>query len=139
MADQLSTDQMERLGEFLEPSQIAVVATLGGDGMPQLTPNWYVYVDGKIAISTTKQRIKYLNLVRDERIAVCVVSEPLAAHYVSIRGRATIVDDASIWPISEAIVRRYVAPEGVQQRMNQLRQEDRIIIYVTPERVHFRD
>ena len=131
-------EELSRLSEFLAPTKIAIVATIGGDGMPQLTPNWYVYHDGKIAISTTKQRVKYRNLVRDTRLAVCILTEPLAQEYVTVRGSAEILDDDSIWPITEAIVRRYVSPERVQARMDQLRSEDRIIISLQPERVHFR-
>ncbi|MXY42827.1 MAG: PPOX class F420-dependent oxidoreductase [Dehalococcoidia bacterium] len=133
-----SKEDISRLREFLAPTKIAVVATIGRDGMPQLTPNWYVYQDGRIAISTTKQRVKYGNLVRDSRLAVCVLTEPLAQEYVAVRGTADIIDDDSIWPVTEAIVRRYVRPERVQARMEQLRTEDRIIISLKPERVHFR-
>ena len=106
--------------------------------MPQLTPNWYVYQDGRIAISTTKQRVKYRNLAHDSRLAVCILTEPLAEEYVSVRGTAEVIDNDSIWPVTEAIVRRYVRPERVQARMKQLRAEDRIIISLRPERVHFR-
>ena len=133
-----TTEDLFRLSEFLAPTKIAVVATIGRDGMPQLTPNWYVYQDGRLAISTTKQRVKYGNLVRDSRLSVCVMTEPLAQEYVTVRGTAEIIDDDSIWPVTEAIVRRYVRPERVQTRMNQLRTEDRIIISLQPERVHFR-
>ena len=133
-----TSEDLSRLSEFLAPTKIAVVATIGRDDLPQLTPNWYVYQDSRIAISTTKQRVKYRNLVRDSRLSVCVMTEPLAQEYVSVRGRAEIIDDDSIWPITEAIVRRYVSAERVQVRMNQLRAEDRIIISLKPERVHFR-
>ena len=131
-------EELSRLGKFLAPTKIAIVATISRDGMPQLTPNWYVYHDGRIAISTTKQRVKYGNIIRDSRLAVCVLTEPLAQEYVSVRGTAEIIDDDSIWPVTEAIVRRYVRPERVASRMNQLRAEDRIIISLKPERVHFR-
>ncbi|MCY4528480.1 MAG: TIGR03618 family F420-dependent PPOX class oxidoreductase [Chloroflexi bacterium] len=133
-----SREDLSRLSDFLAPTKIAVVATVGQDGMPQLTPNWYVYQDGRIAISTTKQRLKYRHLMRDSRLAVCVLTEPLAQEYVSVRGTAEIIDDESIWPVTEAIVRRYVRPERVQARMDQLRTEDRIIISLKPERAHFR-
>jgi len=139
MAQGLSTDQLRRLEEFLEPTRIAVVATVGADGMPQLTPNWYAYHAGRICISTTKQRVKYRNLRRDDRISVCVIAGALAIEYVTIRGRAVIIDDDSIWPITEAIVRRYVPTDGVQARMDQLRRQDRIIISLEPALVHFRD
>ena len=137
MPTTLTQDELSKLNKFLEPTKIAVVATIGRDGVPHLTPNWYVYMDGKVAISTTKQRVKYPNLVRDPRLSVCIMTEPLAEEYVTVRGAAEIIDDESIWPITEAIVRRYVPPEGVQPRMEQLHRQDRVIISMTPERVDF--
>lgn len=133
----LTDEDKDRLKEFLEPTKIAVVATIGRDGMPQLTPNWYTNWEGKIAVSITKQRVKYRNLTHDPRLSVCILTDPLAEEYVTVRGTAEIIDDDSIWPITEAIVRRYVRPEGVEHRMEQLHKEDRVIISMTPERIRF--
>ena len=134
----ISAEERTRLAGFLAPSRIAVVATIGRDGLPQLTPNWYVYSGGRLLVSTTKQRVKYRNLVRDGRIAVCVCSEPMAEEYVTVRGRAEIRDDDSIWADTRAIVERYVEPDGVEARMDMLRREDRVIISVEPDGVVFR-
>ena len=127
-----------KLTAFLAPSRIAVVATISPSGMPQLTPNWYVYQDGRLSFSTTKERVKYRNLSLNDRISVCVYSEPLAEGYATIRGHAEISDDDSIWPVTRAIVKRYVPPEGVEARMAQLRTENRVIVSVAPESVVFR-
>ena len=134
----ISAEEQSKLAEFLAPPRIAVVATIGRDGMPQLTPNWYVYSDGRLLVSTTKQRVKYPNLVRDGRIAVCVCSEPLAEEYATVRGRAEIRDDDSIWEDTRAIVERYVEPDRVEARMDVLRGEDRVIVSVEPDGVVFR-
>ena len=134
----ISAEERTRLAGFLAPSRIAVVATIGRDGMPQLTPNWYVYSGGRLLVSTTRQRVKYRNLVRDGRIAVCVCSEPMAEEYVTVRGRAEVRDDDSIWADTREIVERYVAPDGVEARMDALRGEDRVIISVEPDGVVFR-
>ena len=67
-----------QLEAFLRPSLIAVAATVGNEGMPQLTPVWYDYRDGAMLISVTKERLKYKNLVRDSRMSVCVYGPPLA-------------------------------------------------------------
>ena len=134
----MTPEQSRRLAEFLAPSHIVVVATIGASGMPQLTPNWYVYTKGTLMISTTKERVKYRNLTRDNRMSVCIYSEPLAENYVTLWGRVNIRDDASIWPHTRAIVERYVPPQGVEARMHQLRTQNRVILDFTPERVLFR-
>jgi PPOX class probable F420-dependent enzyme len=130
--------EARRLEEFLTPSHIVVVATIGRNGMPHLTPNWYVYAHDTLMISTTKERVKYRNLSRDNRMTICIYSEPLAQDYVTLWGHVSIRDDDSIWPDTHAIVKRYVPPAGVEARMQQLRAQNRVIIDFMPERVLFR-
>ena len=97
--------------KFLEPSRIAVVATIHRSGMPHLTPNWFVYEGDRIAISTTKERIKYRNLSHDPRMSVCIYSELTAVDYVTVSGPVSVSDDESIWPVTRLIIERYV-PAG---------------------------
>jgi PPOX class probable F420-dependent enzyme len=130
--------ETRRLEEFLQPSHIVVVATIGRDGMPHLTPNWYVYRNGTLMISTTKERVKYRNLSRDDRMSVCIYSAPQAQDYATLWGHVSIRDDDSIWPDTRAIVERYVPPTGVEARMQQLRTQNRVILDLTPERLLFR-
>ena len=133
----MTVEERRRLEDFLAPSRIAVVATVGKTGMPQLTPNWYNFSDGRMKISTTKDRIKYLNLVKDDRLAVCVYSDALAHDYVTIRGHAEIIEGDAIWPDTLAIIKRYVESDKVEARMTALRQQPRIIVSLDPERIHF--
>jgi general stress protein 26 len=86
-----------------------------------LTLNWYVYARGTLMISTTKERVKYRNLSRDNRMSVCIYSEPQAQDYVTLWSHVGMRDDDSIWPDTRAIVERYVPPAGVEARMQQLR------------------
>ena len=55
----MDPSDLSRLETFLEPSRIVIVATIGRDGTPHLTPNWYVFENGRLCISTTKERVKY--------------------------------------------------------------------------------
>ena len=134
----LSTKEVQRVETFLTPPLIAVVATIRRDGTPQLTPNWYRFSDGRLTISTTKQRVKYQNLSQDPRLVVCVYSEPQAQEYVTLSGRTEIFDGDSIWPDTRAIVERYVPRDRVESRMRELRTQDRVLISLVPERAVFR-
>ncbi len=134
----MTPEDAHRLAEFLTPSRMVVVATIGPSGMPHLTPNWYYYAHGTLMISTTKERVKYRNLTRDNRMTVCIYAEPVAEDYVTLWGHVNIRDDNSIWSDTRAIVERYVPPPGVEARMQQLRLQNRVIIDFTPERVLFR-
>lgn len=134
----LGDADLNRLEKFLEPSRIAVVATVYRSGMPHLTPNWFVYEGGRVAISTTKERIKYRNLTHDPRMSVCVYSELTAADYVTVSGPVSISDDESIWAVTRRIIERYVPAARVDERLAQLRTQNRVILSLTPESVVFR-
>jgi hypothetical protein len=73
----------------LAASHIAVVATIGRNGTPQLTPNWYRYDGQVLTLITRNDRLKYRNLQRDNRISVCIYDPPVASDYVVISGTAT--------------------------------------------------
>ena len=139
MTSGLGKDEMARLEEFLGPSRIAVVATIGRGGAPHVTPNWYRFADGRLTITTRKETIKSRNLSRDSRITVCITSEPLAENYATIWGRAEISDGESIWPDTRMIEERYVPSELVDGNLRRMRTEGRILISLVPDRVVFRD
>ena len=138
MGTSIGAEEMSRLEEFLRLPRIAVVTTVGRDGVPQATPNWYRFTNGMLQISTRKETAKYRNLSRDPRVAVCIYSEPQAKEYATVRGRAEIRDDESIWPDTQAIVERYTIPERVGQLMRVLQTQNRVIIGLSPDRVVFR-
>ena len=115
-----------------------MVATVAGNGMPQLTPNWYRFADGRLTMSTMKARAKFRNLSRDARLSVCIYSEPRATEYAIITGRVEITDDESIWPPTRAIIERYVPPDGVDDRLREMRTQNRVLVRMEPERVLFR-
>ena len=134
----LTPEVESRLEEFLRPSRIAVVATIGSSGMPQLTPNWYRYSRSLLTISTTEERSKHRNLKRDPRLSVCIYSQPLAENYAVVTGRADVFAGNDIWPDTRAIVERYVEPERVETVLDRMRKQNRVIISLTPEHVIFR-
>ncbi len=130
--------QLERLREFIAPPRIAMVATIGKDGMPQLTPNWYAYTGKEIIVSITTQRVKYRNVMRDHRAAICICSEPLAEEYVTVSGQARIIHGEKIWGPTREIIERYTESAETEAFMDMLRKQDRVLLAVTPEKVFFR-
>ena len=126
--------QLNQIEDFLKKPRIAVVSTIRKDGTSQLSPNWYIYQKGNMYISTTKTRAKYWNLKREKRITVCVYSEPLAADYVIIEGECDIVPKEKIFPITEQIIKLYVPKNLVDQRLEQIKKENRVLLKIKPKR-----
>jgi PPOX class probable F420-dependent enzyme len=78
---------------LLDAKTFATVATLNPDGGPQTSVVW-VKREGDVAVfTTTKQRQKGRNLMRDPRISLTLVDPENPYTYVEIRGRVELTDD----------------------------------------------
>ena len=137
MIANLSDEETASLEAFLAPPRIAVLATLNGSGSPQISPIWYRYSEGRVTMSTVSETVKSQNILRDGRASVCVYSEPEAFEYASLSGTATVIDDDPLWTETRAIVDRYELPEDADSRMRRLEQQNRMILSIEVDRVHF--
>jgi PPOX class probable F420-dependent enzyme len=127
----------QEIAQFLAGTKMAVIATINKDGSPHLSPNWYYYDGDQLSFVTTKERLKFFNLKRDERISVCIYEPPLASDYVVFQGRATI-DDGDIWDGARHIIRRYVEADQVDAYVERWKTQPRILVKITPDKVYTR-
>ena len=127
----------QEIEKFLEGTKMAVMATINKDGTPQLSPNWYHYDGSQLSFVTTKVRLKFLNLKRDDRISVCIYEPPLAPDYVVFQGRVTL-DDGDIWDDSRKVIRRYIDADGVEEVIERWKTQPRVLIKLTPDKIYSR-
>jgi PPOX class probable F420-dependent enzyme len=70
----------------------AVLATLRGDGTPQMSPVLVAVDDaGNVLVSTRETALKVRNLRRDPRLWLCVLPDGFFGRWVQVAGRAEIV------------------------------------------------
>lgn len=138
MPRKLSHDEWQRL---LRGRHVCVLATLGPEGEPVLTPIWYLYKDGKILMRTGVQSLKAINARRDPRVTVCVQDERAPYKSVTVYGRAAIAPEEP--GLGAEISRHYLGALGGAVYMRQARgaieESEEITLVVTPERVVTQD
>lgn len=124
----------ENARAFLNETQFAVLATLAADGAPQQTTMWYELRGDTIMMNSTLDRVKTRNIQRDGRISICVAD---GYKYVTIAGRATLVDDPAIAQADiRALAIRYHGPErGAKQADEQFSKQRRVTIYLPLDQV----
>ncbi|NIL78057.1 PPOX class F420-dependent oxidoreductase [Rhodococcus sp. Eu-32] len=127
------------IGEFLERSRVATLATIGRDGTPHLVAMWYALLDGEIWFETKAKSQKAVNLRRDPRITVLVEDGHTydTLRGVSIDGHAEVVDDPdATLNVGISVWERYTGPYSdevrpmVEQMMNK-----RIVVRVVVDRI----
>ena len=72
---------------------VAVLATVLPDGSPQTTAVWVHEQDGALILATTKDTLKYRNLLRESRLALTVFLRDDPYVELNVRGRVTSIED----------------------------------------------
>jgi PPOX class probable F420-dependent enzyme len=133
---QMSTAQIEA---FLDESRHAIAAVIGADGVPRLSPIWFLYEDERLYFTTLLTSAKYRALRRDPRISLCIDAGHPDARAVCIRGRVQLIDDSSdeYDDLHWRIVRRYYESDREAERwMESVAEEGpSALVVVSPERI----
>ena len=123
------SDQQEA---FLREGHIAVVTTLRGDGSPHSTVVWIDWSRRRGAASTRPAgRAKERHLLADPRVAVTVVDSGDFHRWLTVEGRAILVDEGADEHI-DALGVRYMGPAA--ERISG-RGEQRVIVRVSADRI----
>jgi PPOX class probable F420-dependent enzyme len=122
----------EEQARLLKGRNFASVATVGPDGIPQVTPNWVDWDGERVLINTAEGRVKPRNIRARPVISVLVINHDDPYQYVSITGPAEISDDGAEEHINE-LSRRYYGRD-----FNYRQGEKRLIVRVRPRRVFAR-
>jgi PPOX class probable F420-dependent enzyme len=80
--------------DILDARGLSFLTTIRPDGMLSTNPVSTLWDGGRLRFSTAKSRKKYRNLMRDNRVTVCIPDPKNAMRYLELRGRAAMEDDA---------------------------------------------
>jgi len=123
----------EKQAELLRGKNFATVVTLREDGSPHATPVW-IDTDGEhVVFNTSIGRAKERHLRRDPRVAVTVLpAENQQGGYLSVTGTAELSEEGAKEHI-DSLARKYL---GVDDYPYLEPGERRVIVRITPERIH---
>jgi PPOX class probable F420-dependent enzyme len=72
---------------------VATLATIGSDGLPQMTEIWFLYDEGELKTSLNTTRLKTRNLQQRPEYGLMIVDLQDPRRYLAVRGRVTIKPD----------------------------------------------
>ena len=73
--------------------QVATLATIGGNGLPQLTEVWFLHEDGELKLSLNDSRLKTRNLQKRPQCSLLLLDLTNPYRYLEVRGNAKIEPD----------------------------------------------
>ena len=127
------------MAQFLAEPHVGVLATLRRDGRPYTVPVWFLWRDERFWITGTFERVWCRQLLADPRASLCIEAMAPAAGHVGADGEVRLHDPAQvdIWPISRALVDKYVGatagPEAADAFFANMRTEHRLLFELRPD------
>jgi PPOX class probable F420-dependent enzyme len=113
-------------------AELATLATIATNGMPQQTVVWFLYEDGQLKLSLNDSRLKTKNLIKRPQCSLLVLDPAVAQRYLEVRGTATLEPDDDY-----AFARRLGAKYGGADLSEHDRPgEQRVIVTIAPSNVY---
>ena len=122
--------------EVVREQHRAVLATLRGDGTPQMSPVLVALDDaGRVLVSTRETAVKVRNVRRDPRLWLCVLPDGFFGRWIQVEGHAEIV---ALPDAMDGLVDYYRRVSGEHENWDDYRsamqRERRVLLRVTLNR-----
>ena len=76
------------LADLLTGTALGLFATVDAEGRPQVNPVWFLWDGERLQLSIKPETVKFRNLRRDPRCALCIADPSRPARYLELRGEA---------------------------------------------------
>jgi PPOX class probable F420-dependent enzyme len=113
-------------------AQFATLATIGSDGLPQLTEVWFLYDDGEVKTSLNTSRAKTKNLRERPECSLLILDVSNPYRYLELRGRARVEPDDD-YVFAQRLGHKY---GGADVREHDGPGDSRVVVTIEPVKVY---
>ena len=113
-------------------AQVASLATIGRDGVPQATLVWFLHDDGELKLSLNTARLKTRNLTARPECSLLVPDFANPYRYLEVHGHARIEPDAD-YVFADRVGAKY---GGADLRERDQPGETRVVVTIEPTKVY---
>ncbi len=111
--------------------QVASLATIGGDGFPQITEVWFLHDGDELRLSLNNSRLKTRNLTRRPQCSLLLLDLQNPYRYLEVRGNANVEPDDD-YAFASKVGAKYSADLKVHDRSG----DSRVVVTIEPTNVY---
>ena len=112
-------------------AQVATLATIGGNGFPQLTEVWFLHDDGELRLSLNDSRLKTRNLQKRSQCSLLLLDLQNPYRYLEVRGNAKLEPDED-HSFARKLGAKYDADLSVHDKPG----DTRVVVTIEPANVY---
>src|SRR5437763_1120857 len=112
-------------------AQVSTLATIGGNGLPQLTEVWFLHDEGELKLSLNTSRLKTRNLQKRPQCSLLLLDLQNPYRYLEVRGNARIESDED-YEFARKLGAKYDADLSVHDQPG----DSRVVVTIEPANVY---
>jgi PPOX class probable F420-dependent enzyme len=112
-------------------AQVATLATVDDDGLPQLTEVWFIHDGGELKVSLSSDRAKTANLRKRPACSLLILDLANPYRYLEVRGNAKL-DDAAGPELAQKVGAKYDADLAQYDKPG----DTRICVTIEPTKIY---
>ena len=124
------TDFPESHRDLLD-AQVATLATIDDDGLPQLTVVWFIYDEDELKVSLSSDRRKTDNLRKRPGCSLLILDLQNPYRYLEVRGQAKL-DEAAGAELAQKVGAKYNADLSAYDKPG----DTRLAVTIEPTKVY---
>jgi PPOX class probable F420-dependent enzyme len=111
---------------------VAILATVGADGRPQLSAVWFLAEGDTVRLSLNDSRQKTKNLSKHSEATLFILDTANPARYLELRGNATLTPDDD-YEFADRVGAKY---GGIDLRNMDQPGQRRVVVTIEPARIN---
>ena len=125
----------DEIDTILRTPLIAFIATVKPNGMPHVTPVWYIYDGETVVVAASTDSVKVRNVSSNPSASLSILDPDDHSRWVQVNGSVTLTKEG-VSGVVRAMWESYAPGEGWEEAAEQaMRDIDFILISVTPDKV----
>ena len=117
--------------DLFQKKAFAHLATLNGDGTPQVTPVWVDFDGTHIRFNTARGRVKERNLRRTPNVAMAILDPDNPYRYLRVSGRVVEISERGAEQHIDTLAQKYLGQDRYPFRKTG---EVRLLFKILPEK-----
>jgi PPOX class probable F420-dependent enzyme len=113
-------------------AQVATLATVGSNGIPQQTEVWFLHDDGELRMSLNSARLKTRNLAKRAECSLLILDLENPYRYLEVRGRAKLEADPD-YAFANKVGAKY---GGADLSAHDQPGDSRVVVSIEPDNVY---
>jgi PPOX class probable F420-dependent enzyme len=112
-------------------NEVASLATIDGEGFPQISEVWFLLDDDELRISLNDSRYKTKNLMERPQCSLLLLDLAIPDRYLEVRCRARIEPDDA-----DAFAQKVGAKYGADLKQHDGPGDRRVVVTIEPVKLH---